>query len=70
MQDLRLTVRGVHKMRVSSSEVPGEFVQRVVANQDVVRYVKRTVVGVELFDGGPSASRIALAEDLLKVSLQ
>jgi len=57
-------------MRVGSSEVPGEFVQRTVANQDVIRYVKHTVVGVELFDGGPSASRIALAEDPLKVSMQ
>ena len=70
MQGLRLTVRGVHEMRVGSSEVPGEFVQRIVANQDVVRYVKDTVVGVELFDGGAPTGRITLSEDLLKVSME
>ncbi len=56
MQDLRLTMRGVHETRVSGSEVSGEFVQRVVANQDVVRYVEDTVVGVELFDGGAATA--------------
>jgi hypothetical protein len=45
----------VDKIGVSRTQFPREFVQCVVSNEDAVRDVERTVVCVELFDGGVPA---------------
>jgi hypothetical protein len=55
---------------VSRTEFPGEFVQRVVADEGAVGHIHRAVVGVELLDGGAAPGRIALAKDLLEVSME
>jgi hypothetical protein len=52
------------------TQFPGEFVECVVSNEGAVRNVKDAVVRVEIFDGGASADRITLSEDLLEVSIE
>jgi hypothetical protein len=50
------------------SEIAGELVQCVVANESAGRYVEHAVLGLELPDGAPSASRIAFTEYFRKIA--
>src|SRR5277367_1461183 len=63
-------MRRINVMRMRRSEIAGEFVQRVVTDEDAGRHVQDTVFGVELPNRGPSASRIALAEDVRKIAVE
>jgi hypothetical protein len=55
MQRLRRTVRRVHKVRVRRTQITGEFIQRVMADENAGRRVQDTVIGVEFLDGRATA---------------
>ena len=70
LNSLRRAMRRVDETRMTGAQLAGDLIQRRMADIAADREKNRTVFGVELFDGGASACRVALAEDLLEIAQQ
>jgi hypothetical protein len=63
MQRLRRTMRRVREVRVRRSQITGEFIHRVVADENAGRHVQDAAIGVEFLDRGSTAGSVTFAKD-------
>jgi len=61
-------MRRVREVRVRRSQITGESIHRVMADENAGRHVQDAVIGVDFLDRGPTAGSVTFAEDLLKVA--
>jgi len=63
-------MRGVNEVRVGCAEIASKFVEGFGADEYAGRRIQHAVFGVEFPDRCSTARRVALAKDLLKVTME
>jgi hypothetical protein len=67
---LGLALRGVNEVRVCRAEIASKFVEGIGADEYAGRRIQHAVFGVEFRNRCSAARCVALAENLLKVTVE